>query len=256
MPTEVNKTTIVLIPKVKNPQEMKEFRPISLCNVVYKICSKVLANRLRVFLDDIVSEEQSAFLLGRLITDNVLIAFECTHYLQRKKGKKGACAIKLDMAKAYDRVEWDYLHGILLKLGFQDTFISLIMRCVRSVSMSIRVNGVLSQSFRPSRGIRQGDPISPYLFLLCAEGLSCLLKNLGPMFLSRGARVGVHAPWISHLLFADDWIVFSEASQRGASRLQEVLEIYSRGSGQMVNRDKLAVFFSRNCTEEMKSEVS
>jgi hypothetical protein len=89
MPTEVNRTTLVLIPKVKNPQEMKEFRPISLRNVVYKICSKVLANRLRVFLDDIVSEEQSAFVPGRLITDNVLIAYECTHYLQRKKGKKG-----------------------------------------------------------------------------------------------------------------------------------------------------------------------
>lgn len=121
--------------------------------------------------------------------------------------------------------------------------------------MSIRVNGVLSQSFRPSRGIRQGDPISPYLFLLCAEGLSCFLKNMGLMFLSRGVHVGVHAPWISHLLFADDCIVFSEASQRGASRLQEALEVYSRGSGQMVNRDKSAVFFSRNCTDEMKDEV-
>lgn len=121
--------------------------------------------------------------------------------------------------------------------------------------MSIRVNGVLSQSFRPSRGIRQGDPISPYLFLLCAEGLSCFLKNMGLMFLSRGVHVGVHAPWISHLLFVDDCIVFSEASQRGASRLQEALEVYSRGSGQMVNRDKSAVFFSRNCTDEMKDEV-
>jgi len=143
---------------------MKNFRPISLYNVIYKLCSKVLANRLRGFLDEIVSEEQSAFVPRRLITDNVLIAYECTHYLKRKKGKMGACAVKLEMAKAYDRVEWEYLKRIMLTLGFCDTFVSLIMRCVTSVSLSVQVNGVLIDSFRPSRGIHQGDPISPIFF--------------------------------------------------------------------------------------------
>lgn len=216
LPDNINQTTIVLIPKVKHPQDLKNFRPISLCNVVYKLCSKVLANRLRLFLDEIISAEQSAFVLGRLITDNVLVAYECVHYLQRKKGKAGACAIKLDMAKAYDRVEWSYLQGIMLKLGFAESFVQVVMKCVSSVSFSVRVNGNLSKPFKPSRGVRQGDPISPYLFLLCSEGFSCLLRSVGPAHLSRGVRVGIHAPWISHLLFADDSIVFSEASQRGA----------------------------------------
>ena len=255
LPSEVNMTTIVLIPKIKNPQEMKNFRPISLCNVIYKICSKILANRLRCFLDEIISEEQSAFVPGRLITDNMLIAYECTHYLKRKKGKLSACAVKLDMAKAYDRVDWVYLQRMMLRLGFHEDFVSLVMRCVTLVSLSVRVNGVLTEPFRPTRGIRQGDPISPYLFLLCAEGLSSLLKSRGPVYLSRGVRVGIHAPWISHLLFADDCIVFSEASQRGASRLQEILDIYGRGSGQLVNRDKSAIFFSKNCLDEAKAEV-
>ena len=100
------------------------------------------------------------------------------------------------MAKAYDRVEWTYLRGIMLKLGFHEGFVSLVMRCVTSVSFSIKVNGALSSVFRPTRGIWQGDPISPYLFLLCAEGLSSLLKSVGPVHLSRGVRVGLHAPWI------------------------------------------------------------
>lgn len=231
MPEDINKTTIVLIPKIKNPQDLKSFRPISLCNVVYKLCSKVLANRLWIFLDEIISSEQSDFVPGQLITDNVLVAYECTHYLKRKKGKMGACAVKLNMAKAYDRVEWNYLRGIMLQLGFSDNFVTTVMKCVTTVSFSIRVNGHLSAPFKPTRGIRQGDPISPYLFLLCSEGLSCLLKSVGPVHLSRGVRVGVHAPWISHLLFADDCIVFSEASRRGADRLQEILNLYSKGSG-------------------------
>jgi len=144
----------MLIPKVKNPQEMKQFRPISLCNVIYKICSKVLANRLRSCLDDIISKEQSAFVPGRLITDNVLVAYECTHYLKHKKGKAGACAVKLDMAKAYDRVEWEYLNDIMLKLGFHEMSVALIMKCLTSVSFSVKVNGHLSAVFWPSRGIR------------------------------------------------------------------------------------------------------
>jgi hypothetical protein len=143
----------------------------------------------------------------------------------------------------------------MLKLGFHNTFVSVIMRCVRLVSMSIRVNGALSDHFSLRRGIRQGDPISPYLFLLCAKGLSSLLRNLGLVFLYRGVRVGVHAPWISHLLFADDCIVFSEVSQRGALRLQQILDIYNQGSRQLVNPYKSAVFFSHNCTDVMKEEV-
>lgn len=250
MPEEINRTLLVLIPKVANPQELSQYRSISLCNVLYKICSKVMANKLRQILDEIISEEQSAFVPRRLITDNVLIAYECIHYLRNKKGKFGVCAIKLDRAKAYDRVEWWYLDVVMEALGFCTRWRDLVMKCVSSVSFSVRVNGQFSPIFKPPRGIRQGDPISPYLFLLCAEGLTCMLKGIGPQHISRGVRVSIHAPWISHLLFADDCLIFAPASKTSADRVASILSDYYRGSGQLVNKQKSANFSVR--TSKMK----
>jgi hypothetical protein len=178
MSDEVNDTVLVLIPKKKDPEELKDYRPISLCNVVYKVVSKCLVNRLRPLLQDIISPTQSAFVPGRLITDNALVAFECIHALQSGSPARAKfCAYKLDMAKAYDRVDWRFMEGVLAKLGFHSQWIQWVMACVTTIRYSIRFNGHLLDSFGPSRGLRQGDPLSPYLFLFVAGGLSCLIRR-------------------------------------------------------------------------------
>lgn len=159
------------------PKQDLSYQPISLNNVLYRIVFKVLANRLKKILPHIISMSQSAFLPDRLITDNVLVAFETMHCInQRSKGKEGLMAIKLDMSKAFDRIEWFCLERIMEKLGFHDRWISLMMMCIKSVSYSMLLNGEPKGLIHPTRGIRQGDPISPYLFLLCGEGLSAMLK--------------------------------------------------------------------------------
>ncbi|XP_065622526.1 uncharacterized protein LOC136064552 [Quercus suber] len=138
----------------------------------------VLANRLKIIIPQLISENQSAFLSGRLITDNVLVAFELMHYLEHKKeGMEVFVAIKLDMSKAYDRVEWGFIKQVMEKMGFHEKWIKLIMHCITSVSYSILVNGVAYGNIIPTRGLRQGDPISPYIFLLCADGFSSLIND-------------------------------------------------------------------------------
>lgn len=172
-----NETVVVLIPKVPSPERIKGLRPISLCNVIYKVASKVLSNRLKLILPEIISLNQSAFVPGRLITDNVLLAYEFTHFMKTKRsGLDGYAALKLDMSKAYNHVEWVFLRRMMDKMGFDMQWIELMMKCISTVSYKIKINGELSETIKPERGLRQGDPLSPYLFLICAEGFSALLN--------------------------------------------------------------------------------
>ena len=252
----INKTFIVLIPKVSNPTYLSQFRPISLCNVTYKIISKVHVNRLKKILPELISPEQPAFVPGRLITDNVIAAYECLHFMKRSRSKnRSHCALKVDMMKAYDRVEWNYLEAVMLKLGFPSSWVTKIMNCVKSVAFVLLLNGCKQDEFRPTRGIQQGDPISPYLFFIVAEGLSCLLRARASNENVKGVVVAPTASAVNHLLFADDCLLMFRANEEGAHIIKNTIQQYCAASGQRVNYEKSSIFFGKGCPEGKRNII-
>jgi len=189
----------------------------------------------------------------RQITDNVFIAYETMHRInQKRKGKEGMMAVKLDMSKAYNRVKWAYHEEVMTKMGFQERWISLSMMCVKSVSFSVLNNREPKGRIIPTRGLRQGDPISPYLFLLCAEGLSAMLRRKASLWKIKGISVCRKAPQISHLLFADDCIIFCKATKEEGNRVMKILKDYEVNSGHKLNKEKTSLLFSKNTSGRLK----
>ncbi|XP_021761446.1 uncharacterized protein LOC110726302 [Chenopodium quinoa] len=242
----INRINVVLIPKVKEPTCISQFRPIALCNVLYKLASKSVANKLKPLLQGMVTENQSAFVPKRLITDNALIALELFHTMKkRSKSRRGSIAMKLDMSKAYDRVEWGFLRKLLVKLGFAGAWVDTIMAFVTTVRYSFIINGVPSDLVTPSRGLRQGDPISPYLFILVADVLSRMLQTASKRNLIHGVRASRNGPEITHLFFADDNLLFTRATRQECSIIVDILNKYEATSEQKINLEKSEVSFSK-----------
>jgi hypothetical protein len=174
----------------------------------------------------------------------------------RMWSKVGYMGIKLDMSKAYDRVEWAFLEAVMCKMGFPDKWINLIMECVRTVSYAIIVNGQPVGHIVPERGLRQGDPLSPYLFLICAESLSAMLSKAERNGIITGVPTSKNGPRINHLFFADDSLLFCKANSVEWRRLTKILDKYEEASGQKLNKDKTSIFFSRNTSREKREEIS
>ncbi|KAG7529879.1 Reverse transcriptase domain [Arabidopsis suecica] len=235
-----NATTIILIPKIPNASSTSDFRPISLCNTVYKVISKLLAGRLQSLLPSVISNAQSAFLPGRLLAENVLLATELVNGYSRKNiGPRGM--LKVDLRKAFDSVKWEFITAILKAMHFPDRFINWISQCISTPQFSVSVNGVTSGYFQSSRGLRQGDPISPYLFVLAMEVFSKLMSS------SFAAGFINHHPQtkeldITHLMFADDVMVFFDGSSSSLTGISDALDIFASWSGLKMNCEKTQIF--------------
>nr|XP_027082134.1 uncharacterized protein LOC113704429 [Coffea arabica] len=237
LPRQVTATSIILLAKVARTKSFSEFRPISLCNFVDKILSKILAARLAPILPKIISTNQSGFVRGRLISDNYLLAQELLSNMGSKV-RGGNVALKLDMMKAYDRVVWPFLINVLRAFGFGEQWIDMVWRLISNVWFSVVVNGALFGFFKSARGLRQGDPLSPALFIIGAEVLSRSLNSL-PCFRGfHGFSVPRGCPLVTHLGYADDVLVFSSASAGSLKLVKRVLTNYEAVSGQRINAGK------------------
>ena len=164
-------------------------------------------------------------------------------------------ATKLDISKAYDRVEWSFLRNILLRLGIDNQWVRLAMKTICIASYSVFINGEPKGCITPSQGIKQEDPLSPYLFLLCAEGLSSLIRHAVASQSLHGILSCTNEVCISHLLFANDSFIFCQAIVEECQHLLQLLRRYEEASGQAINRQKMTVFFSRNTRLEVKMAI-
>jgi hypothetical protein len=252
---EQNHTFITLIPKQKGAHSVNQFRPISLCNISYKIISKLLANRLKTTLHKIISPLQSAFVPKRNIQDNSIIAHELLHSFNLKRGKGGFMFLKMDMEKAFDKMEWKLILSIMKHLGFHDTWLQWIQTCISSPSFSILLNGSPFGLFSPSRGLRQGDPLSPFLFIMGSELLSRLLLKEERLGKIKGMKIARLSSAINHLLFADDLLLFGKASLLEAASIKACLDTYCSWSGQTINTRKSSIRFSKNTNPSTSSAI-
>ncbi|VFQ73354.1 unnamed protein product [Cuscuta campestris] len=248
IPKGYGSTFLTLIPKKSQPKTFDDFKPISLSTFMSKINTKLLANRLKKLLLKIISEEQAAFQKGKGIDDHILMAKEAIHHLDRKVFG-GNLIIKIDMAKAFDRMAWSYLESTLKGFGFSCLSIKLLMANLNSTFISILLNGEPTGFFRMTRGVKQGDPLSPLLFIIGGEGFSRLLNHhLETTFIKRYKGVG-------HLIYADDLMIFTKGDTRNLLRLKGVLLDYLGASGQQINYNKSHFYCSKNTSKEHISHI-
>ncbi|GJS87451.1 hypothetical protein Tco_0770087 [Tanacetum coccineum] len=239
---ELNHTIIALIPKVNSPSLVNDYRPISCCNVLFKCISKIIVNHIKESLKVLISPNQSAFVPGRSIADNILLTQELMHNYHLDRGLP-RCAFKVDIQKAYDTIDWDFLKQVLIGFGFHTRMIAWIMECVTTTSFSININGSLYGFFKGKSGLRQGDPLSPYLFTLIMEILMLMLQ--------RGVR---NAPAFTYhiycsklelinLCFADDLFLFAHGDVDSASVIKNALFEFKEASGLVPSLPKSTAYF-------------
>ena len=219
---EINHTFLTLIPKKGNAEVPGDYRPIALCNTIYKILSKALATRLKTLLPKLISEEQTRFMPGKSIIDGISIIQETIH--SAKSNKEACMFLKLDIQKAYDKVDWRFLCKTMEAFGFSRRWINLIYQCISTPKFSLLINGTPEGFFSTSKGIRQGDPISPFLFIIMAETLGRSIKFAQSQSKIQGIPVADNVENTTHQQFADDTILAGQSTTYETKNYKTILD--------------------------------
>lgn len=238
----VKSTMLILIPKVETPAAYCDFRPISLSSFVSKIVTKILANRFSSILSQVIDEEQFGFVKGRQIHESIALAQEMVGDIDRKV-EGGNVILKFDMSKAYGRLEWRFLLRALRAMGFSEVIQDMVYRAISDIHYTIAINGECSSEFRSTRGVRQGDPLSPILFIIAQQIFSFNLKTMEAAGKMMPYKLGRNTQSISHLFFADDMLIFSNGRIRSLKHLRVLLRKYEGASGQQINMEKSSLYY-------------
>jgi len=249
----LNSTFLTLIPKNANLENTQGFRTIALCNVIYKIIATLIAKRLKPILSSIISPEKIGFVEGRQILDRLVVTQEMIHSLKQKKQK--GMMIKLDLLKAYDCLSWKFLKAVLGAFGFSSRWIDWVYSMISTPNFSVLLNGMPLATFSATRGIRQGDPISPFLFIMAAEGLGRYFKKELRERRIKGLRLWGNNLPITHHQFVDDIMLFCEVSIKEVREVKRILDLFMEASGMEINKEKSCTFIF-NTPDSVKDHLT
>ncbi|XP_078174456.1 uncharacterized protein LOC144568100 [Carex rostrata] len=255
VPDEWLPSYITLIPKTEDAEKPKDYRPITVGNITYRLLMKIVAQRLQPHMRKLISTEQTAFLKGRNITDNTILAREIIHSFNSAGYKKESFMLKADVNKAFDTVQWEFIYAAMRAVNFPNNLIKLVKYCLEAGRVTIMINGQKDGFLKPNRGLRQGCPLSPYLFILVTEFLTKSLQLAQINGSIRGIKLASTAPVITHSMYADDLVLMGLASEAEAKAFKAVLDEFAEYTGLSINPDKSMIWFSVKCDEECRERI-
>ncbi|KAJ4757665.1 RNA-directed DNA polymerase (reverse transcriptase)-related family protein [Rhynchospora pubera] len=255
VPSEWLKCNVVLIPKNNEPESPSDYRPLSIGNVLYRLTMKIIAERLRPYMRKIISHEQTAFVKGKCISDNIILVREILHSFRQQNFKQKAFLLKADITKAFDKLNWQFLQQAMQYLNMPGKITRILKNSYECAKVTIRVNGVGDGFIVPTQGVRQGCPMSPYVFIMAMEILTRVMTKAMAHGQIKGVKVAENGPRISHVIYADDLVLMGDTNEQELREFVHIMVSFGNVSGLVINPVKSKIWISKQCDDSAKARV-